>query len=424
MIFVIYAFPGVMTMDSFDQLKEGREWFFTDSHPPLMAALWGVIDRVLPGPFGMLVLQSTAFLVGVYLIFQRVMQPQRAALCAVAVFLFPPVMTPLAVIWKDCLMAGALVLGVGAMLHEDRRIRVLGLVPLTLATAVRYTALAATLPLVVLLFEWRPEKSWFKRYGLAAAVWLTITITAISCNTLITQRNMHYWHQGLALQDIVGTLAHVEDDLSDDELRPLLEPTLIRADTQLHATIRAKYLPYDLQQLISGDGRLWDVITTEAFPEPQRNAISHAWLTLLESHPGAYVRYRFDNFAEGLGLRRKFYGAPVVPHRAQYVGMLDYTGVSKATSVIQREWQDVYVTLAKRTRLWRPHVYLFLALGLLCLCRRERLAGALLLSGLFLQLTRLPLNGTPDYRYAHWLVATTCLSLVILIALRAKEKTR
>ena len=42
-LFVLYAYPGVMTMDSFDQLREGREWFFTDAHPPIMAVIWGLI---------------------------------------------------------------------------------------------------------------------------------------------------------------------------------------------------------------------------------------------------------------------------------------------------------------------------------------------------------------------------------------------
>ena len=67
-VFVLVSYPGVMTMESFDQLKEGREWLFTDSHPPAMALLWGLVDRIVPGPPGLLGIQTAAFLTGVYLV--------------------------------------------------------------------------------------------------------------------------------------------------------------------------------------------------------------------------------------------------------------------------------------------------------------------------------------------------------------------
>ena len=51
-------YPGYMSPDSTSQLMQARAWDFTDWHPPLMAALWGLVDRVFPGPAGMLVLLS------------------------------------------------------------------------------------------------------------------------------------------------------------------------------------------------------------------------------------------------------------------------------------------------------------------------------------------------------------------------------
>src|SRR5437763_16429846 len=54
-------YPGYMSPDSTSQLTQARAWDFTDWHPPLMAALWGAVDRVFPGPAGMLVLQNAAY---------------------------------------------------------------------------------------------------------------------------------------------------------------------------------------------------------------------------------------------------------------------------------------------------------------------------------------------------------------------------
>lgn len=420
---LVYAFPGIMTLDSLEHLREGRDWFFTDSHPPVMAAMWGVVDRVLPGPLGMLVIQGTAFLLGLYLVLRRTLSPRRAAWCAVAIFVFPPVFVPFAVIWKDCVMAGALVLGLAALLHDCRQVRLLGLASFTLATALRYNAPGATLPLVVLLFEWERGMRWLERYAIAVVAWLAVTLAAFGINKLITDREMHFWHMSMALADITGVLQFVDETLPDEQLRPLLAPTEIRVDRDIHDRIRWKYRSDDFQQLISGAGQLWDVPWTSPMPEARREAISHAWSTLLAEHPGAFLRYRLENFGEILGVNERFGGAVVVPHRAQYPGMLDYMGMGRGSSKFQRFVQNKYLWLAKHTRLFRPHVYALLALGLLLLAFRQRDVLAILLSGIGMELTLLVLGGTPDYRYSHWLIVCVCVALVVLVARRARGPT-
>jgi hypothetical protein len=426
-VFLLYAYPGVMTMDSFDQLREGREWFFTDSHPPAMAALWGIVDRIVPGPIGMLAIQSIAFIAGLYLIFARVMRPRRAALCACAVLLFPPVLAPMAAVWKDCLMAGFLLLGAALILDPRRSRRLVGLAWLVAATAMRYNAPAATLPLLLLLFEWLPEqpRTWKRvlaRYGVALGAWLAVTILAFGINAALTDRKMHFWHSSLALLDIVGTLANVDEDIPDAELRPELAPTGILVDKDFHAAIRAKYKRYDFQQLVSDQGHLWDVPLTGIVPAPeaQRDAIERAWLDIVTAHPGAYLKHRFAAFGEALGVYSKFQGAIVVPHRAQYSGMLAYMGLAAGWSRFQERTENAMMFLAKKTRIYRPHAYALLSILLLGLCRREREVAAILLSGLGAELSLLPLTQTPDYRYSHWMIVCTCLALVVLCARRAR----
>jgi hypothetical protein len=421
-VFVLYAFPGVMTMDSFDQLREGRDWYFTDSHPPAMAALWGIVDRVISGPFGMLLIQGTSFLAGLYLILRHAMSPRRAAACACALLLFPPVLAPMAVIWKDCVMAGCFVLGIAGLLESCKWRRLAGLAALSLATAMRYNAPAATFPLILMLFEWQPGRRWLVRYALAGGAWLAVTGAAFGCNAMLVDQPMHLWQSSLALEDIVGTLAHVEPELPDRELGPLLAPTGVLVDRDYHARLRAKYLPYDFQPLISGDGHLWDVPLNGSTPapEPVRDAISHAWWVIVTGHPGAYVAYRLEAFEEAIGITHRHVGAMVVPHGVQYAGMLDHMGLANYASRFTVIAERVTMYLAKHTRLFRPHAYLLLSLGLLVLCRRHREVAAILLSGLALELSLLPLVPTPDYRYSHWMVTCACLSLVMLLARRAR----
>jgi hypothetical protein len=408
-----------MSVDSFDQLGEGRAWFFTDSHPPAMAALWGLVDRIVPGPFGMLAIQTGCFLAGTYLVLRRALAPVPAAIAASLVFLFPPVGATLAVIWKDCQMAGFLALGVGLLMHGRRA----GLVPLMLATAMRYNAFAATLPLVVLLFEWRPGLGWLQRHAIAFAAWLAITAAAVGLNSGLVSKEMHFWASSFALVDVTGTLAKLEPDLPDAELAPLLAPTGIQVDHDFHATVRAHYTPGDFSKVVGPAPNLWAVTLggTEPLPAPQREAIGHAWRELVLGHPGAYLRYRFDSFAEVLGLRKKFTGTALMPRHWQHRDALERFAIAEADPPLANAYERAAWWFVHHTPLARPWCYVVLAVIFLGFARRDREVLALLLSGLVLEASLLVLAVTPDYRYSHWLVVATCLALVLLVARRARR---
>ena len=51
-------YPGYMSTDSVIQLLQARAGIYTDWFPPAMAVFWRLWDRVVPGPFGMLLTQS------------------------------------------------------------------------------------------------------------------------------------------------------------------------------------------------------------------------------------------------------------------------------------------------------------------------------------------------------------------------------
>jgi hypothetical protein len=422
-IFIAFAYPGLMSVDSFDQLGEGRAWFFTDSHPPIMAALWGLLDRVVPGPFGMLVLQSGCFLAGCFLILRRALRPTAAAIAAGILLLFPPIGAALAVIWKDCLMAGFLVLGIALVLDARRGVRLAGLGLLLLATALRYNAFAATLPLVVLLFEWRPSIPALRRYAIAFAAWLAITVLAIGLDRMLVAKEMHFWSSSFALVDITGTLAKLEPDLPDAELAPLLAPTQIQVDRDYHATIRAHYTPGDFIKVVGPPPGLWNVTLsgTEPLPAAQRDAIGHAWHDIVLGHPAAYLRYRFDSFAEVLGLRRKFAGTVLLPRHWQHRDALARFAIDDVEPPLAAAGETVAWWFVHRTPFARPWFYAVLALALLGFARRDREVLALLASGLLLESSLVFLAVTPDYRYSHWLTVTTCLALLLLVARRARR---
>jgi hypothetical protein len=417
---IVYAFPGQMTQDSFDHLREARDGVYSDLHPPIINLVWKLIDTVIAGPFGMLVVQSGLLLAGLYAILRRTFEPRRAAWWTAGVFVFPPVLTVMAVIWKDCWMAGLLALGVAGLLSDRRSAKIGGLVAMAGATAFRYNAFGATLPLVVLLFEWRAGKAWIQRYALATAAWLATALAGFGVNAAITDKPMHYWHSSLAVYDIVGTLARVEPALPDGELRAELAGTGLLVDKDIHAAIRAIYSPRDFWPILADPvHRLWNLPINgyEPAPQAQRDAIERAWWHVVASHPWEYAKHRLAAMGEvvDIGSTRSL-GAP--PRRAYWdPGYAAKQGLSTGWTRLQTRLTRWMVWLSAHTPLYVPWLYAAVSLVLLPLALRQRDVLALVASGLVLELSLLVLAHSRDYRYSHWMVITTILG-VILVATR------
>ncbi|MDX2086591.1 MAG: hypothetical protein SFX73_02020 [Kofleriaceae bacterium] len=423
LVLMLYAYPGLMTQDSFDHLAEARTGKYTDWHPPAVSLLWKFLDYVVAGPLGMLVLQSATFLVGLYYVLRRTLQPKAAAWAAGLLFVFPPVMLPFAVIWKDNVMAGFLMLGLAAMPAERRWVRIAGLVALGAATAVRYNAFGATLPIIVLLFEWRPGLHWLKRYAIAGAAWFAVTFAAFSLNDAITDYKMHPWQSSLALYDIVGTLAHVDEDLPDAELRRVFEGTQLLTKENIHAQIRKLYTPRDFLPIINhATEAMWAVPIwgIEPTPAPQRDAIGRAFLDVVTAHPGAYAAHRLDVMAEVLCLTAERPAAVIIKREYRRTDLADAVGATRTWSKLQRKMTTFMTWLYKATPIFVPWIYLVISLLLLPMARRNRAVLATLASGLVFESSLLFLAASPDYRYSHWMVVCALMAVIELTASRMR----
>jgi hypothetical protein len=423
----VYAYPGQMTIDSFDHLAEARAGVFTDSHPPAMSLLWQLVEYVAAGGVGMLVVQSATFLLGLYAVLRRTFSPRGAAWAAALLFLFPPVFLPFAVIWKDCVMAGLLMLGIAGLLAARRRVKLAGLVALSLATAVRYNAFAATFPLVVLLFELRSGMPWLQRYAIATAAWLAVTLSAFGLNAAITDKQMRLWYSSLALYDIVGTLAMLDRDLSDAELERTLAGTGLVVHDNIHARARAVFNPRNYVRILSDPRRrLWNMPAygAQQLPEATREAIARAWQDILTEHPGAYARYRLAVTSEVLclGHRRPL---DVVPVRAVRVPEFAWAqSIPTAVSPLQSGLTEAMLWIWTYVPIFVPWMYVVIALfiGAVAIARGSRDVVALSASGLAIEATLVPLAVSTDFRYSHWLIVSTCLAVVILVARRARTR--
>jgi hypothetical protein len=391
-VFVLNCYPGYLSFNSSMQLFAVRNGDYTD-YAPVMTGIWSLLEWVAAGPFPMLVLQSGLFLFGLYAILRKLLAPRAAALVAAGVLLFPPVFSPLAVIWPDSLMAGALLAATGALLEDRLAWKITGGVLLAIACACKPEIVLAIAPLV---FLGLPAMNRWKRVGLALGVVIAVALVARVANLALTDDDHHTWHQDLMVTDLAGTLhrAHVTDPA------PALAGLRVVDATQIvHGVER-----FDPFLLVSGANRVIDPIATDE----QQDSLSADWRAAVGAHPRAYISHRYAMF------RR------LIATTGRWVPIYDNFGDAELLAPLHHraspsDWQDGWnaiVHLLARTPLFRPWLYLLLAIVAIVLTRRQRLLRNLAISGLAYELALFVFAATPDYRFSHWLVTTATIAIV------------
>lgn len=403
----LYAYPGYMSTDSIDQLQQARSGVYTDWHPPVMALLWGVLDRFVSGPVLMLVLQLTLFLAGTFRLLERVLPPRAAASVTVAVLLFPPVLTTMAVIWKDSQMAGFLVAGTAAALSPRRGWKITGWLFLGVAAALRHNAPAALVPLTIYLVFVTSQRPRWARVAIGAAASIGLLVGASGVNKVLTDKREYPWYASLALLDIVGTVRYMPPR-SDEEMRHLLRDTPLVVEEDIYGHIRRSYTPRTWWWYSHGDGRIWDPPASKK----QRLAIRRAWTELVTEHPGAYWNHRRRAFNEVIGVTDKEVWSPVwnnfydSPERGAMVGH------NHSHSAYQKRLSKWFFDLGDEV-VFQVFWYFWLSFVLVgvAIWRRQGLMLVLLSSGIAYELTYFFLAPSPDFRYSHWLVACVVASV-------------
>ncbi|HEY6034199.1 MAG TPA: hypothetical protein VIV58_08070 [Kofleriaceae bacterium] len=414
-IFLIYAYPGYTSPDSVQQLAQARSHVYADGHPPVMAALWSLTDHVIAGPLGMLLIQGLALLVGLYVLLRRHVRPLAAAICASAVFLAPPVIVVTAVIWKDSQMAAFFVLGTALIADRRVAVRWCGFAAITLAIAMRYNACVAAPPLFLFMWSSPPGRRTLARIALAVALWVGSTGIAMAANRALTTVHERPWSYSVGPADIVGILANTKRAYSDAELEQILAGTPLVVHAHIQAEAKLGYNPTLWWWVINGKYRVFTWPANDA----QCAAVARAWRTLVRAELGPYVHHRSRVFRAMLQtgtIYNELVTNPVVHTH------LRETGTEPAWGPPQVWLQDALDWLVETTPIFRPYIYLLVALLFIPIAIRQRAALALLLSGILYEVTFLPFSPSAEYRYSHWMITCTLVAIVLLVRARAAQR--
>lgn len=428
---VLLHFPGTMQNDSIQQYRQALSGQYLDWHPPVMAWLWAQLISLWPGPAPMLLLQLSAYWLGVALLadgLRRAGQTRLALLMACA-GAFPPFLALNASITKDVGMVASWVAAVGVLFWFRVQARrpplvawVLVALLVTYGALVRSNAIFGLGPLLLWL-AWRPAK--VPQWPALAAAAVVAALLALPASQWINRHVFDaqptHGEHSLFLFDLLGIAAHARQP-------SLLEP---RASLTLQ-DLDSCYTPYWWDS-VSPWGRCGDKVH-RPLGEPQLvtlpDGIAQQWLQAIAAHPAAYALHRVKHFNSALMFAVPLKHVRFVPeYRADGSAFKPFGTVTPG---------DIRFDLLRKNFAVWPVTWLAWGIVLLAFLHRRAASGAseqavvlarvLTVSALAYSGAYLMIGISTDMRYHYWsilaILAATVLVLPLLgAAWRRRERS-
>lgn len=415
--------PGWMARDSGGQLGEARSLQILDAHPPLMALIWHFTDQVLPGPLGMLVLMAALYWTGLAAIFASLEGPTALRTIGLLVAgAYPPAAANLPGIWKDNLMHGGLLFGVGcfAVASAQQRwprwaLQGLGVIGFLVAVGARHNGAAAVWPFLMipwlalpLLRRWAPVWRWLAAAAASLALTLALTVGFGKALEPFAQKT-EFW-QIVPVFDLAGMSLAAGELLVEPETGVLTPGMGLR---EIGFKYNPRYVNFLYYCMPFKGKRCVPLFRRTTDPEKLQRLRAN-WVRAIVQHPRAYLEHRWRVAERLLGD-----GAPGLYFDESYPhtpAALEYPPPERARRVLR--WVD-----SQFGKLWfLPWTYVVLSLLLLpvAILRRARGGPALpifvLISGLSYIASCVLSAGASDFRYTVWTIACSVLSVALLLS--------
>lgn len=417
-VLVLAAFwPGVMSPDSIDQWRQGRAWDFYDIHPPVMSALWGLLDRVWPGPAPLLLLHNALFW-GAAALFWRLTRERSSVVgLAFASFGFmPQVLALLGSIWKDVGLGVSLFMASALLYGATRcewRFAVWAACPLLFyAYGVRLNAAPAVLPFALwsglIVCEQFPRLNAraAKLKLLPAAVGLAyfaaLTAAVVFTTQALTHGKTLYPFQQIMLHD----LAAVSKETGRSHFPDYVENT---ENFSLEG-VSAQYTPEWVNTLIYGDP---PPLKSTRNPE-YISRLRAVWWDTVSHNKLAYLGHRWAVFRNLTALGTPMVYKPFNPA----TGLNNPPEFQRPPNALTRALTS-YFFLFANTPPFRGFVWILICAALVYLSLRRGLEGdlgvvlSLSTSGLIYAAAYFFVTPSSEFRYLWWTVLAAIISALL-----------
>lgn len=402
--------PGIMTWDAIRQYGQALSGQYDDWHPPAMNWLWRQLGAFGAGPAPLLAVQLALYWGGTALWVQAAWaRGQRAAAGAIALLALSPIMLVLVgTVLKDSLFAGTLLLASGllAALSERRAARIVAALLLFAAATLRFNAVPACLPLLLLAAPaaWRRTLPRLSLTAVLAAIPLVLALP-------LANAALHAKRSGVELSLVIYDLGGIGAVAAADTFPPTGVANPVAVD-------RACYSP------ISWDRYAWwgaapcaIGFTNLAAPLKAGHGPYGWWAAAVAAHPLAYAAHRLAHFDRNTRF---------LVHDADLPGLSPQSdpnpwGYTVAPSGVRAALQSAADTLLTTPPGW-PICWLAFGCGLLVL--RPTLgdgdpAVALAWSAVLYGFSYLPLSVASEVRYHFWTMSAVGVAAALTLTQRA-----
>lgn len=412
---LIAYYPGFLSSDTIDQYGQSLTGHYSDWHPPVMALVWSLLNKIYQGPQLMLIFQLVMLWAGVYLLLS-LLRKARWYVLVTLVALAPFVQNFAALISKDTQMALSWFLVMCILLDaivKNRKLSggaIIATVLLILyGCLLRVNALPGAIPLI-LIWAWC---SFRNRTGLVRSGIILVFISAALAGPSLINHCVHaqktFPENKLFLHDLSGVFVK--------EGRDVFPSSFYRNPGFDTAYIRQHYHPASFDNLWwNSDGKTFLPDTTGAVTATVRNK----WLHTISQYPATYLHNRAEGYIYHLRIKTRDvdYFA-----RFPWIHPNDY-GLEYERNFLSRiliQWVELQERL--------PHMqpYFWLLLNLLLFSFAGRLKGkktgsiynALLWSSLLYMLPQFFIFQTDtDFRYYYWNCIACMVAVLLLIGNR------
>jgi hypothetical protein len=425
--------PGHFSPDSIYQLSQGRSGVFNSWHPPVMAWLLGVADRLSPGAAAFVVADGALFFGGLVAFAALDPRPRWGSFILIALLMASPlVLIYQGDVWKDVLFANAALAGFAALAWAGN---------LWAWPAWRWTALTMAFALFALASLARQNGFVVPLCGAAAlAVMSLASGEGRRLAPAAVVRAALYGLAALVLVVGVNRAATYGLDLYSDG-EPETENQLKRlqvydlagaahADPRVDLAVLHREAP-DVERFVRDSAAPHytsaGADNLETLPQgdllaPPGDAVGRQWRTLVIHHPWLYLRTRASVFWSTLATSAAD-ACPVVFVGVQTTELDQLSGSGLKPRFSQRDaWDAAYAQAFVGTPVFSHLLWGILLLALMGVAlrdlargdRRPELIAVLALVGAALLFTAsfFVVSSACDYRYLYFLDVAATAALV------------
>ena len=428
--FTVWSFhPGVMSPDSLGNLMSGREGVFYDINSPIVSYLWGGLDRIVPGPSLMFILQNLVFWTACAIFWRATsIRSYGLGLALVLFGLLPHILSQLVIVWKDIAMGAALFLAVAlvysAKSSRSRLVLLLSVLPLFFGSAARLNALPAVLPVAVWsgfvacqLFEIGRSK--LKGAAVGAVYFFLLGFAAYFVTYHLTGGRTTYPFQQNYLYDLAA--------ISAANSGAIFPEYIVKYENFSTDLVKLRYNTRSVNDLIYPDvPNPGDLPPLKISENPEEvAALKEKWMAAVRQNPSTYAAHRFKVFASLVGLDRSV----AVPFL--YEGFSsnppEYRGAENVGFRILTKYFGAFRRPFPQTFFFRAFIWLLLCGYFLYRAIKKKLREdweivfVLSTSCLLFTFAYLPTTPSTEFRYLFWPAISSALVVIFGVYQTARD---